>query len=556
MKTGFKTKLIALLLAIAMLAELSPVSAVDLTEEPAPQPSEETVAEQEPLEELPAEAEESVADEEETAEPATVVGEITELREENVKHFRMSDGTFTAVSYDQPIHYEDTAGKWQDIDNSLKYCSTDRDNSAAYKTGEGSFGVSFAASLEDDLLFSTDDGEISLFWNEASLDEASSDVSIRTQNVTDDAAKQVQSSETPADDTVSKKVIEAEVVCEKDSANTDDLFAAYVPGAESSALVYEDILPDVDLKYETSAISIKESIVVHEPQDSYIYRFLLQLDGLTPVLEEGGHISLLDADGAEQYVIPAPYMLDDNHDFCFGASYALEETEDDVWALTVTADEEWMNDSNRAYPVIIDPTIVKRSGTANGDISSTYVEEGRPTVSHPSYQQLYCGKTTYLNTGYQDIYLHVNSLPTIPYNCTVTSAAVLYCQDGYSADDSSSSVYIAAYELTNEGGKTASQSYTNWIHNLTWNTRPANSTIAMDYAKLNNSTTDTYQSWDITQAAVKWYSDMNGNTSGNNHGILLKRCDTSGGNKGVLLLNYGFQFSQLFCSHLSKHRWH
>ena len=37
MKTGFKTKLIALLLAFAMLAELSPVSAVDLTEDPAPQ---------------------------------------------------------------------------------------------------------------------------------------------------------------------------------------------------------------------------------------------------------------------------------------------------------------------------------------------------------------------------------------------------------------------------------------------------------------------------------------------------------------------------------------
>jgi len=31
----------------------------------------------------------------------------------------MSDGTFLAASYDQPIHYKDDLGLWQDIDNTL-----------------------------------------------------------------------------------------------------------------------------------------------------------------------------------------------------------------------------------------------------------------------------------------------------------------------------------------------------------------------------------------------------------------------------------------------------
>lgn len=36
-----------------------------------------------------------------------IVGEVESLREEDTKHFRMSDGSFTAVSYNSPVHYQD-----------------------------------------------------------------------------------------------------------------------------------------------------------------------------------------------------------------------------------------------------------------------------------------------------------------------------------------------------------------------------------------------------------------------------------------------------------------
>lgn len=45
--------------------------------------------------------------------------ELEELREETVKHFRLEDGSIIAVQYDDPVHYLDTDGKWQDIDNTL-----------------------------------------------------------------------------------------------------------------------------------------------------------------------------------------------------------------------------------------------------------------------------------------------------------------------------------------------------------------------------------------------------------------------------------------------------
>ena len=47
-----------------------------------------------------------------------VISEREELREENVKHFLLSDGTSRAVVYEGPVHYLDN-GAWRDIDNTL-----------------------------------------------------------------------------------------------------------------------------------------------------------------------------------------------------------------------------------------------------------------------------------------------------------------------------------------------------------------------------------------------------------------------------------------------------
>ena len=51
--------------------------------------------------------------------PAEVLFEEASLREETVKQFRMSDGSYVAVQYDTPVHYQDEDGAWQDIDNRL-----------------------------------------------------------------------------------------------------------------------------------------------------------------------------------------------------------------------------------------------------------------------------------------------------------------------------------------------------------------------------------------------------------------------------------------------------
>jgi len=66
------------------------------------------------------------------------VYEVEELRQENVKHFHMGDGQYTAVTYNEAVHRKDAAGAWQDIDNSLAL------KDGYHSTGDGR--VKFAAN--------------------------------------------------------------------------------------------------------------------------------------------------------------------------------------------------------------------------------------------------------------------------------------------------------------------------------------------------------------------------------------------------------------------------
>ena len=45
--------------------------------------------------------------------------EIESMREENVKHLRLEDGTFLAVVYGDLVHRKSSEGEWEEIDNSL-----------------------------------------------------------------------------------------------------------------------------------------------------------------------------------------------------------------------------------------------------------------------------------------------------------------------------------------------------------------------------------------------------------------------------------------------------
>ena len=61
--------------------------------------------------------------------------------------------------------------------------------------------------------------------------------------------------------------------------------------------------------------------------------------------------------GKEVFYIPAPFMTDANGISSAAANFEVRTTDSGLVHFSVTADAEWMNASNRAFPVTIDPQI-------------------------------------------------------------------------------------------------------------------------------------------------------------------------------------------------------
>ena len=190
------------------------------------------------------------------------------------------------------------------------------------------------------------------------------------------------------------------------------------PEKISSKVTYENVLPGVDLVYQNYGFNVKESIVIKSQQDMYRYSFLLNFDGLTPVLEPNGGVSLKNSQDEVIYQIPAPYMVDAKQAISYDASYELALTEQG-YVLTVTADEAWMDSAERAYPISIDPTFILYGGDYQGSITATSLTEGS-NVTGAGGESIYIG-TDYAGREMQ-AFLQFGKLPTLPSNCTVATA--------------------------------------------------------------------------------------------------------------------------------------
>ena len=132
------------------------------------------------------------------------------------------------------------------------------------------------------------------------------------------------------------------------------------PAKLRADVLYRNVYKDVDLSYELCGYDVKETILIHQPLDSYSFTFYMDLGRLTPVLMKDGSIELRDERDKVAYLIPAPYMFDAAGASSDAAAYTLSKTASGSWAMTVTADERWINADERVFPVSIDPTVIDK----------------------------------------------------------------------------------------------------------------------------------------------------------------------------------------------------
>lgn len=116
MKTHYMRSL-AVFLTLAMLIQLLPaqILAVEEDEFTSEDVNAEDIVLSEESEDIIAPFEELAVEKTMPADPADISFEVEALREENIKQFRMNDGSYVAVQYDTPVHYEDENGQWRTI---------------------------------------------------------------------------------------------------------------------------------------------------------------------------------------------------------------------------------------------------------------------------------------------------------------------------------------------------------------------------------------------------------------------------------------------------------
>ena len=492
-----------------------------------------------------------------------IEGEVTELRSEYEKHYRLTDGSFMAVQYQVPVHYEDE-GQWVDIDNTLE-AVTMFSGDTVYQAVNGENVQAFASDLSDGsiMTMATDDHMISMsIWTYDSVEEAAiEDVyenSVAAEDDTEETepvATQESVPEEPADSAeateasdpdnelvgddalaeeewtdmaevsldAAENVLEdttiedqqddaivaqilTEEVAEDSVENTEETelweLDDVMPDALSSSILYEDVFPGVDLRYDTFSYNVKESIILKQPMDldEYAYSFLLNLDGLEPELQEDGSILLLDDDYEVQYTIPAPYMWDAENVYSDAVFYELEEN-DNGWVLTVCADENWLENEERSYPVIIDPSYKKTVSALDFSVAA---EKKTPTSSSDS------AKPGDLSCGYSPSYGHIEgyvkfvSLPKIPVGSTIIESKLQPISESHWA---AAACRMDVYMMTE------ALSSSEWNNYVAWNARPTVAATAMDfiYMPKNGSPSLKPNAWDITPAVMQWYADPSTN---------------------------------------------
>ena len=215
----------------------------------------------------------SVSENEENNTYIPEIYEVTELREENVKHFRLADGSYVAAQYNYPVHYTDENGEFVDIDNRLVESGTELSTNNSR--------VKFIKKI-------TGNGNIfTLHENNTKITMGLVNAEKKTKGV----ATSKHNSDDAIDDTLGKMT------------NLENI---------SSTILYEDILDGVDIEYVVHSLNIKENIIVKEKKDAYSYTFTLELNNLTASHADNGNVYINSFDGETQYVIPAPVVFDAN----------------------------------------------------------------------------------------------------------------------------------------------------------------------------------------------------------------------------------------------------
>ncbi len=437
-----------------------------------------------------------------------IVKEATELREEYVKHFLCEDGTYIAATYAEPVHYKQD-GQWKEIDNSLELKNNVKSSTgkAVYAPKSGTVNIKIPQSFSNGQKVSVSNKGYTISFG------ANHDKTIYKNQPTA-VVKNVNNLS-------SSQITNKPVIAQKSVANTASIsnkseiatFNDSVMAVEnkSGAVVYEDVFGNADLEYIVTTNSIKENVVVTEKQDKYTYSFDMDFGELIPIVNNDNSIRIVNPKNTEETVfyIEAPYMYDANEVESTDIDMSLVE-KDGIYVLTLDANSEWINSSERTFPVIIDPTVYL-------SFDDVFVMNGLGNKNETKInKELRVGRNLLNLTR---TYIKPTFPTNIPAGSHISNASLVLMKKNYFKALGADDISVIAYDCYD----VATWNPTN----ITWNNQPydnSNNGYNNGQAELDGLSIDSdtlSYSFNITDAAVRW---LNG---GVNNGIMLASSNES-----------------------------
>ncbi len=396
----------------------------------------------------------------------TIIGEISEKRESNIKHFRMSDGSIKAAVYSYDVHYTDEYGQLVDIDNSLSEENDGSDD--VYSNKSNIFSVKFMKKSNPNKLYTINKGDYKI------------KVSVEGVSKVQGVAEALDNETLPQNQLALENI--------------------------GSKMTYSNILENTDFEYTLVSTRLKENIILKEKVDFnnliYTYHFT---GGITAVAEDDKNIVIYEKDSENLiFNISAPTMWDSAGNYYDDLSLEIIESKNSKIKVRLN----WSISNNAVYPVTVDPVL--KFQYERNNIQDTHIISAYPTTNYDKNNHI-----RVRNNGYA---LLKFPTPTLKSGDKIINAYFALFPYGYF--DNSLNIYTNQNSYNPALYITAHKILKNWNETTATyqNSNPDNGfyeDTVQSYRVVDGDSS--FYTWDITRLANDWTEGR-----ATNYGVLLK----------------------------------
>lgn len=281
-----------------------------------------------------------------------IIAEDESKREENVKHFIMSDGTMQAAQYDVPVHFQQN-GEWVDYDNTLVETDADEEENKGkilknkdltVKNSDLNIRISKKTNGKKFVRIEKDGYKLSWYYQNAKKSTA-----------------EISQAEDDGDRTSLEKL--------------------------SSAVSFKSVYKNTDFEYIISTDGLKENIILNSADTKREFTAEYKVNGLTPVQKDSKTVELQNGDGEKIFILTAPCMTDLNGEFSDGITLSLSNVKNNTFTVSTMLDASWLDIESRAYPVTVDPVVMTKPDVKT--IQNKYITSNNTNLT--AYGSMYVG---------------------------------------------------------------------------------------------------------------------------------------------------------------------